>query len=78
VNQKGEIGLGGGHRLQLPGEVAKELRTGKELGDIIDRWAGGTDIKKKEGTIGILTHNHITRTKMFEDVVICSFARFMK
>ena len=78
VNQKGEIGIGGGHRLQLPEEVAIKLRAGNELGDIIDQWSGGTNIRRREGTIGVLTHNHITRAKMFEDVVICSFARFME
>lgn len=77
VSRDGTIGVGGGVRIQLPTEVAEKVRNGQELGSVIDGWAGGLDIKKKEGTIGILTRNHITRSKMFEDVVICAFSRFM-
>lgn len=77
VNQEGQAGIGGGVRVQLPEEIAEQVRSGQELGSVIDDWACGQDIKKKEGTIGILTQNHITRSKMFEDVVICAFSRFM-
>lgn len=77
VNREGVIGIGGGHRVQLPHVIVQELHKGLELGTVIDQWAGGHGIKKKEGTIGILTDNHITRTSMFRDVVICSFSRFL-
>lgn len=77
VNAVGQAGIGGGHRLQLPKEIAEQVRQGQELGTVIDEWASGLDIKKKEGAIGILTKNHITRSKMFEDVVICAFSKFL-
>jgi inosine/xanthosine triphosphatase len=77
VSASGELGIGGGHRVQLPSVLSLELYQGKELGDVVDLWAGGQEIKKKEGTIGILTRNHITRKKMFHDVVICSFSKFL-
>lgn len=77
VNPDGQMGIGGGHRVQLPEEIAAKVREGQELGSVIDEWSGGLDIKKKEGTIGVLTKNHITRSKMFEDVVICAFSKFL-
>ena len=77
VDRHGNVSIGGGHRVQLPENIARALRQGEELGTVIDRWAGGYDIKKKEGTIGILTNNHITRESMFCDVVICAFSRFL-
>src|SRR5690606_24422552 len=77
VSREGVIGIGGGHRVLLPHAIAQELHKGVELGSVIDTWAGGHEIKKKEGTIGILTDNHITRVSMFRDVVICAFSRFL-
>lgn len=77
ADRTGIVGIGGGHQVQLPHAIAEPLHKGEELGDVIDKWAGGHDIKKKEGTIGILTGNHITRVTMFRDVVICAFSRFL-
>lgn len=74
----GEVGIGGGHQVLLPDGIVEQLKLGRELGNVIDEWIGKTDIKKKEGTIGILTKNHITRTIMFRDVVICALARFLQ
>jgi len=77
MNKDGEVGIGGGPRVQLPEIIVNGLQEGKELGDLIDPISGKDNVSKKEGTIGILTQNHITRSAMFKDVVICSFARFL-
>lgn len=77
IDRDGVVGIGGGHRIQLPESIVSELHKGRELGSIIDSWTGGQEIKKKEGTIGILTANHITRVTMFRDVVICALVRFL-
>lgn len=77
VDRDGTVGIGGGHRVLLPEPIAEQLRKGEELGKVIDPFVGKHDIRSKEGTIGILTANHITRQSMFRDVVICAYARFM-
>ena len=77
VDSQETVGVGGGHRILLPDSIAEGISSGSELGDVIDKWAGGSDIHKKEGTIGILTKNNITRTTMCRDVVICAFTRFL-
>ena len=77
MDKNGVVGIGGGHRVQLPDQIIIGLREGRELGDIIDQIMGKKDIKKQEGTIGVLTDGHITRSKMFQDVVICAFSRFL-
>lgn len=76
VSREGVLGIAGGLRILLPDEVVVGIERGAELGDVIDNWAGGKDIKKKEGTIGILTLGQITRRQMFQDVTICAFSRF--
>lgn len=77
INRSGIVGIGGGHRVELPPYVAERLRSGAELGDVIDEWMNRSNIKKMEGTIGVLTDNHITRQAMFRDVVIAAFVRFL-
>ncbi|WP_134700929.1 DUF84 family protein [Ammoniphilus sp. YIM 78166] len=77
VNRKGVMGIAGGLRILLPDEVVARIEQGYELGDLIDEWAGGKDIRKNEGTIGILTHGHITRRQMFQDVTICAMSKFL-
>lgn len=76
VNKSGQQGVGAGHRVLLPEAIAGELRTGRELGSVIDEWASGSNIRNKEGALGVLTRNHITRSSMFRDVVFCAFAAF--
>lgn len=78
ANRAGEVGIGGGHRLQLPDDIASALRSGKELGDIIDQWAGANQIRSRQGTIGVLTGNRMTRADVFEDAILCAFSPFLR
>ncbi|UTR11431.1 DUF84 family protein [Evansella sp. LMS18] len=65
----GGVYTAGGARIPLPDDIAAKIRAGNELGDVIDQWAEKTDVRKKEGTIGILTAGEITRELMFEHIV---------
>ena len=58
-----------GARIPLPDEVAKGLNKGKELGDIMDEFAQRSEIRQKEGAIGIFTAELVNRKEMFEHVV---------
>ncbi|GMA60920.1 inosine/xanthosine triphosphatase [Alicyclobacillus fastidiosus] len=78
AGKDGAVSVGAGVQILLPTEVAEEIRRGRELGEVIDEWAGGHDISKGEGTIGILTQGHISRSQMFRDAVICAFAPRMR
>jgi inosine/xanthosine triphosphatase len=77
VSAAGTVGVGGGHRVQLPPLIVDGLRRGEELGTTVNRLMHREDVHKNEGAIGILTRNRITRDAMFRDVVICAFARFL-
>lgn len=77
VRSDGAVGIGGGHRVQLPPAVAEQLYRGEELGTVMDEWTGARNLKQREGAIGVLTDNRITRAAMFRDVVICAFAPFV-
>ncbi|KRW91448.1 hypothetical protein SD51_08875 [Alicyclobacillus tengchongensis] len=77
ITHSGQEGLGGGLRLPLPREIASELDNGKELGDVIDTWAGRRGVRKQEGTIGILTRGAVRRADMFRDALLCALAPLM-
>ncbi|MFB5189332.1 inosine/xanthosine triphosphatase [Alicyclobacillus fastidiosus] len=78
ADRDGLVSVGAGVQIMLPDAVAEEIRGGRELGEVIDEWAGGHDISKGEGTIGILTQGQINRSQMFRDAIICAFAPSMR
>ncbi|MCD8509981.1 MAG: DUF84 family protein [Bacillus sp. (in: Bacteria)] len=69
VTKEKNVYTAGGARIYLPVDIAEEIRSGMELGKVIDKWAGRNDIRKKEGTIGVLTNGFVDRTEMFQHVV---------
>ncbi|MDQ0254983.1 inosine/xanthosine triphosphatase [Evansella vedderi] len=69
IAKKNGIYTAGGARIYLPKDIAEEIRTGRELGEVIDEWTGRNNIRKKEGTIGILTYGEIDRIEMFKHIV---------
>lgn len=48
--------------LTLPSEVAQEVDSGKTLSEAIDAKYGTVDVGSKNGTIGVLTCDRMTRT----------------
>jgi len=69
VTRKNEVFIAGGARVLLPDGIAKRLRTGEELGPVMDDFTQSSNIRKKEGAIGIFTNNRVTRAEMFQHIV---------
>lgn len=59
----------GGAQIPLPEEIAKELRSGKELGPVIDNYFKLTGVRNKEGAVGILTANTVDRDELFAHIL---------
>jgi len=78
VNKQGQKGIARCASLLLPEKIAAEIRKGKELGPISDEHFGTSNLKQKEGSVGLLTNGMTTRTDEFERGVICALARFLK
>ncbi|WP_206830456.1 DUF84 family protein [Alicyclobacillus fructus] len=74
----GEIAIGGGLRMMLPDEIAEGIRAGRELGDVMDAWAGRTGLRHGDGAIGVLTGGRITRADMFRDALICALSAVLR
>ncbi|MFD1851083.1 DUF84 family protein [Oceanobacillus bengalensis] len=69
VTEDEKVFTASGARIVLPSEIDEALRTGKELGLIMDNYAKRQEVRKKEGAIGIFTNDLITREEMFTHVV---------
>lgn len=72
---RGHYGRSGG--IELPVLLAREvLENGTELAVAIDRFAGATGIRDRQGAWGVLSNNLITRQEAFRVAVIAAFAPF--
>lgn len=77
VDADGAHGLGSSGRFLLPEPVAQAVRQGGELGPLMDEFTGEQNTKHKQGAVGILTNNLITRTAALETAVIFALTRFI-
>ena len=74
VDPRGHEGYASGLRMLLPPSLAGGLRSGAELGTLIDDLFGVTDSKSASGAIGLLTAGAVSRTDAFADLVAMSLA----
>lgn len=69
ADRSDHIVISGGARFLLPEEVAKGVKSGKELGLVMDEYTKKKDIRKKEGAIGIFSNGRISREGMYFHLV---------
>lgn len=62
----------------LPGEVARLVREGVELGHADDIVFGRTNSKQEDGAVGLLTDGLIDRTAYYEHAVVLALIPFLK
>jgi inosine/xanthosine triphosphatase len=68
-------GYGSGGRIVLPHAIAREVRGGRELGDVIDD-AAGNAIRGTRGAWGLLTIDLVGRRDAFITATIAALAPF--
>lgn len=59
----------GGAQIPLPEEIALEIRSGKELGPVIDDYFNALGLRQKEGAMGMLTAGAVTRIDLFTHIL---------
>lgn len=62
----------------LPPKVAELVHQGKELGEADDIVFGQSNSKQKNGSVGILTNDVITRTSFYYQAVVLALIPFLK
>ncbi|MGV3488997.1 MAG: DUF84 family protein [Tuberibacillus sp.] len=76
TTREGKTMTASGARIVLPKALQAGILAGKELGDIIDVYTAKRDVRKGEGTIGILTNDRITRDEMFYHIAALLFGQY--
>lgn len=64
-------------RLELPEAIGEAVRSGAELGPLMERRFGIADIGQREGAVGFLTGGLLDRQAFFEGALACALARFV-
>lgn len=78
VDKKGRWGLGKGQGILMPEKIVKEVKQGKELGEVMDEIRSLKNTKQRDGAVGFFTKSLISRTQSFETATICALARFFR
>lgn len=65
-----------GNRFPLPEVIVRGLRTGKELGDVMDELEDRENIRQEEGMFGVLTDGVIPRQEAYEYLVKFVYALY--
>mgnify|MGYP001570346227 CR=1 FL=1 len=74
--KSGAFGKGRTSTFFLPPRVAELIKQGKELGEADDIVFGGTNTKQKNGAVGLLTGDAVTRTSYYTEALILSLIPF--
>ncbi|MBL7160567.1 MAG: inosine/xanthosine triphosphatase [Candidatus Aenigmarchaeota archaeon] len=77
IDSNGKIGIGGGGGILLPEKIATGIRKGGELGPLMDEFIGQHDVKRNQGTVGVLTNGLVLRSESFENPVIYALTKFI-
>lgn len=77
LHQDGREGAASTARVLLPRQLVDGVREGQELGDVIDRVLGESDVKMKGGTIGALTAGMVLREDAFAMAVALALSPFI-
>ncbi len=77
INKKGVRGTGGGTSVRIPEPIARRVKAGEELGNVMDDFSGMKDTKHSSGAIGILTKNLVDRESFFRMATACALSPFI-
>jgi inosine/xanthosine triphosphatase len=72
-----EVSIGCSAWLPLPPAVYEALLEGEELGHVMDRLFGTTNIKQQGGAIGLVTNGHATRESAYTQAMVLAMAPFL-
>ncbi len=76
LGKEGKLGKGKTGTFILPEKIANLVRDGKELGEADDIVFGFSNSKQKNGGVGILTGDVLTRAGFYADAVILALIPF--
>ena len=76
-HSSGRVGVGRSASYEVSGAMMSRLADGRELGDVIDELSGETDVRQREGMMGIITNSVLPRAECYVHGVIFALAPFV-
>lgn len=77
VDGRGRVGMGSSGRLILPPSIAQRIRSGEELGPVMDQLMEEANIKQRGGAVGALTAGLVLRQEALALGVTYALAPFI-
>ncbi len=77
IKATGQMGKAKTSMFFLPNKVVELIKQGKELGETDDIVFGHTNSKQKNGAVGILTGNVVTRTSYYVEAAVLALIPFI-
>lgn len=57
-----------GARFKVPNQIAQPILAGEEMGPVVAAVVGDSDVRKKQGAIGVVTNNFVDRTEEYTGI----------
>jgi inosine/xanthosine triphosphatase len=77
VDDAGTLITASGARILLPESIANSVRTGRELGVVMEEYTNVLDVRSNEGAVGIFTNGLVSRKEMFVHVMKLLIGQYM-
>lgn len=77
IEHQGQLGKARSASLMLPKAALRALDQGQELGDVMDDLFGTQNIKQAGGAIGLLTHNRLSRSGVYQQALTLALIPFL-
>jgi inosine/xanthosine triphosphatase len=76
IDKNGVEGVGSSGTFYLPRAIADVMRTGKNLGDACDDVFSGTDSRRDNGAVGLLTKDAVRRAELYRHGIVFALIPF--
>ncbi len=68
VDWQGQLYEANGCRIRVPEIIAEPMKNGGEMGPVVQKLTGVTDVRQKQGMFGIITNGFVNRTEEYAGV----------
>jgi inosine/xanthosine triphosphatase len=68
IDTQGNTFVANGARFRLPKQISDLIKAGGELGPVVAKISGIEDVRKKQGMIGLVTQNFVTREEEYASI----------
>lgn len=68
LDNHGTMTEANGARFKVPEQIASVIRKGGEMGPVVEQLVGESDVRQKQGMIGVITNGFVDRTEEYSGI----------